>query len=109
MSRQLSNPMIEEISSIFSVLGDGSRLKLLLSLLGAEGPVSQGTVAALSGISLPNASKHLAHLVRVGLVRRSPEGTVVYYTAVKPIGSVLLDLVHGHVSDHAKMTYKALR
>jgi DNA-binding transcriptional ArsR family regulator len=109
MSQQFSNPMIGEISSLFSVLGDASRLKILLSLLGAEGPVSQGTVAGLSGISLPNASKHLAHLVRVGLVRRSPEGTAVYYTPVKPIVAVLLDLVHGHVSEHAKMTYKALR
>ena len=109
MSRHLSNPMIEEICSLFGVLGDPSRMKLLLGLMEAEGPINQGTAAGLSGTSLSNASKHLSQLVRVGLVRRNPEGVLVYYTPVKPIIETLLAIVHGHVSEHAKMTYKSLR
>lgn len=109
MNHQLSNPMIEEVSGLFSALGDASRLKILRSLLDSKGPLSQGAVAEAAGLSQANASKHLACLVRVGLVNREPEGNAVYFTPVMPLVSDLCDLVCDHVSDRAKMTYKALK
>ena len=45
MNHQLSNPMIDEVSGLFSALGDASRLKILRSLLDSKSPLSQGAVA----------------------------------------------------------------
>ena len=45
MYHQLSNPMIDEASGLFSALGDASRLKILRSLLDSKEPLSQGAVA----------------------------------------------------------------
>ena len=56
MNHQLSNPMIEEVSGLFSALGDASRLKILRSLLESKEPLSQGAVAEAAGLSQANAS-----------------------------------------------------
>lgn len=109
MTHQLSNPMIEEVSGLFSALGDASRLKILRSLLDAKTPLSQGGVAEAAGLSQANASKHLACLVRVGLVSREPEGNAVFFAPVMPLVGELCDLVCGHVSDRARVSYKALK
>ena len=109
MTHQLSNPMIEEVSCLFSALGDVSRLKILRTLLDSKSPLSQGAVAEASGLSQANASKHLACLVRVGLVNREPEGNAVFFTPIMPLVGELCELVCGHVSDRARVTYKALK
>ena len=109
MTHQLSNPMIEEVSCLFSALGDASRLKILRTLLDSKSPLSQGAVAEASGLSQANASKHLACLVRVGLVNREPEGNAVFFTPIMPLVGELCELVCGHVSDCARVTYKALK
>ncbi len=109
MTHQLSNPMIEEVSCLFSALGDASRLKILRTLLDSKSPLSQGAVAEASGLSQANASKHLACLVRVGLVNREPEGNAVFFTPIMPLVGELCELVCGHVSDRARVTYKALK
>ena len=109
MTHQLSNPMIEEVSCLFSALGDASRLKILRTLLDSKAPLSQGAVAEASGLSQANASKHLACLVRVGLVNREPEGNAVFFTPIMPLVGELCELVCGHVSDRARVTYKALK
>jgi len=109
VNHQLSNPMIDEVSGLFSALGDASRLKILRSLLDSKEPLSQGAVAEAAGLSQANASKHLACLVRVGLVSREPEGNAVFFTPVMPLVGELCDLVCGHVSDRARLTYKALK
>ncbi len=110
MKSALANDtMIDEVSCLFGALGDASRLKILRALLDAKEPLSQGGVAEVAGLSQANASKHLACLVRVGLVTRNPEGNTVYFSPILPLVSELCDLVCGHVSDRAKASYRALR
>lgn len=104
-----SDAMIEEVSCLFGALGDASRLRILRALLENGSPLSQGGIAEAAGLSQANASKHLACLVRVGLVTRSPEGNTVYFQPVLPLVSNLCDLVCGHISDRAKASYDALR
>jgi len=104
-----TNPMIEEVTGLFSALSDTSRLKVLRSLLDSPEPLSQGAVAKDSGLTQANASKHLSCLVRAGLVKRDPNGNTVYFSLVLPLVSNLCDLVCGHVSDRAKSSYQALR
>jgi ArsR family transcriptional regulator len=108
MNHHLTDPMIDEVSSLFSALGDTSRLKVLRALLDTREPLSQGAVAKQAGLNQANASKHLSCLVRSGLVRRDPEGNIAYFSLVQPLVSRLCDLVCGHVSARAKTSYQAL-
>jgi DNA-binding transcriptional ArsR family regulator len=109
MKPVLSDAMIEEISGLFAAMGDASRLKILRALQNAKNPLSQGAVADAAGLSQANASKHLASLVRVGLVVREPEGNTVFFRPVQPLVADLCALVCGHVSDRAKTSYQALK
>ena len=47
--------------------------------------------------------------MRVGLVNREPEGNAVYFTPIMPLVGELCDLVCGHVTDRARLSYKALK
>ena len=105
----LSDPMIEEVSQLFLALGDVSRLKILRTLLEVENPMSQGALVQATGLSQANASKHLAQLVRVGLVLREGRGNLVYFQPVLPLVGNVCALVCGHVTDRVKAAYKALK
>jgi ArsR family transcriptional regulator len=110
MKGHLANDMmIDEVSCLFGALGDASRLQILRTLLDAEEAMNQGNLAEAAGLSQANASKHLACLVRVGLVTRNPEGNTVFFKPVLPLVSELCELVCGHVSERAKASYHALR
>lgn len=104
----LNDAMIEEVSRFFLALGDPSRLRILRTLLEAAAPMSQGSVAEAAGLSQVNASKHLAQLVRVGLVTREVTGNSVFYRPVMPLVGNVCDMVCGHVSDRVKAAYQAL-
>ena len=105
----LTNPMIEEVSQLFLALADGSRLRILRALVDADKPLSQGVLAEAAGLSQANASKHLAHLVRVGLVLREAEGNTVFYQPVLPLVKDLCDTVCNHVTRRVKAAYQALQ
>jgi DNA-binding transcriptional ArsR family regulator len=105
----LSEPMIEEVSRLFLALGDPSRLRILRCILEQGSPMSQGAIAEATGLSQANASKHLAFLVRVGLVNRDPQGNAVFFSPVMPLVGEVCDLVCGHVSDRVKAAYHALQ
>ncbi len=109
MKHGLNDTMIGEVSGLFGALGDQSRLRILRTLLDAKKPLSQGAVAEKAELSQANASKHLACLVRVGLVTREQEGNTVFFSPILPLVSQLCDLVCGHVSDRVKASYKALK
>ena len=109
MKPLLSDPMIDEVSGIFGALGDTSRLKILRALLDSKEALSQGAVAEAAELSQANASKHLACLVRVGLVTREPEGNTVFFQPVLPLVSELCGLVCGHVTDRVKANYRAFK
>ena len=110
MSRPpLSDTMIDQVSQLFLALGDASRLKILRTLQEAKTAMSQGALAQATGLSQANASKHLAQLVRVGLVSREAEGNTVFYQAVMPLVENLCEMVCGHVTERIKAAYKAIK
>jgi DNA-binding transcriptional ArsR family regulator len=90
-------------------LGDPSRLKLLRALLDAREPRSQSALADATGLSQANASKHLAHLVRVGLATREASGNSVFFQPVLPLVENVCTLVCGHVTGRVKAAYDALK
>ncbi len=105
----LTQPMIDEMSALFLALADGSRLKILRTLLETGKPLSQGALAEAAGLSQANASKHLARLVQVGLVLKEAEGNTVFYQPAMPLVEELCDRVCSHVTRRVKAAYQALR
>jgi len=71
------------------VLTDPKRLRLLDALRGEERSV--GELAAELGVSLPNASQHLAVLRSAGLVDGRRDGASVRYHLAEP---AILDACH---------------
>lgn len=102
---QLNEAMITEISQIFGSLGDESRLRILQVLLTAGAALPQGQVAEAAGLSQPNASKHLVHLVRVGLVCRERQGNLMLFRLSSPLVSEVCDLVCEHVRRRIEHAY----
>lgn len=101
--------MIEEITALFGALGDASRLRILRSLLQAQTPQSQGELVAVLGLSQATTSKHLACLVRAGLVVREAKGNTAFYTPVQPLVTEICDLFCGHATAQIEQKYKNLK
>jgi ArsR family transcriptional regulator, cadmium/lead-responsive transcriptional repressor len=64
-------------AKLFRGLADPSRLAVLEAL--RDGPRCVSEVVAMTGLSQPNASTHLACLEDCGLVTRNRRGKFVYY------------------------------
>jgi rhodanese-related sulfurtransferase len=69
--------LFEQLARIGKALGSAYRLQLLDFL--AQGERSVDALAQLCKLSITNASQHLQHLRRAGLVRARKEGLYVYY------------------------------
>jgi DNA-binding transcriptional ArsR family regulator len=104
----LREPLIDQASALFRALGDASRLRLLKALLEAGEPLSQGAAAQAAELSQANASKHLACLVREGLVTRTQVGNTVLFAPVSPVVSSLCTLVCDHVSGRIQASFESL-
>ena len=103
-----NDQMLDEVGRLFGTLGDPSRLKILRVLMGAADPLTQGAIADATGLSQPNASKHLAQLAQAGLVHREPKGSAVLFRAAAPIVPDVCGLVCRHVADRIESSYATL-
>lgn len=85
------------LADLFHLMGDRSRLSILLCVL--EGPRAVGEIAAATGLSASLASHHL-RLLRAGrLVRAERRGKRVFYTIDDAhVSGVLLDMAE-HVAE----------
>ncbi|MBI4912341.1 MAG: winged helix-turn-helix transcriptional regulator [Acidobacteria bacterium] len=105
----LNEQLIGEAQRIFASLGDASRLRILRALLDAGSPLSQGALAEATGLSQPNASKHLSHLLSVGLVTRERQGNTVMFAAVTPVVPVVCEVISRHVTQRVTQVYESLQ
>jgi DNA-binding transcriptional ArsR family regulator len=101
----LNETMIMEISQIFGALGDASRLRILRVLMAAGTPLPQFEIAEATGLSQANASKHLIHLVRVGLLAREKQGNLVLFSLATPLVAEVCDLVCAQVKQRIHSAY----
>lgn len=69
--------LFEQFAQVAKALAHANRLELLEFL--AQGERTVEVLAHLSGLSVANASQHLRHLLRSGLVRSRKEGLYVHY------------------------------
>ena len=98
--------ILDRIAQRFRLLGDPVRLKLLHALAGGERAVGELVIA--TGAGQANVSKHLALLLREGLVARRKQGLQVFYAVTDPRVFELCDVVCGGLNDHLAQQLKTL-
>lgn len=75
--KELSEQALELIAARFKLLGEASRLKIIIALEAGEQNVGQIVVA--TGLTQANASRHLSALTESGILARRREGLNIYY------------------------------
>ena len=92
---KLTPELIEIVAARFKTLGEPARLLILNALRGGKLTVSE--IMTETGLSQPNASKHLQLLHSVGFVARRKEGQHVFYTLANRDVFKLCDIVCGRL------------
>lgn len=98
MTAPLTQDALAGIAERFRALGDPSRLAILQALRDGERPVTE--LAAATGQSHANVSRHLGVLLHANLVTRRREGPWAWYRA-EPEVWALCDLVCGRLERDA--------
>ena len=94
---RLSADQTAELAEMLRIMGEPSRLSILLACLEAERPV--GELAVELGLSPSLVSHHLRLLRAARIVRARRDGKRVYYTAADAhVRSVVRDLAD-HVAE----------
>jgi ArsR family transcriptional regulator len=101
---RVSDDDAARLADLFRLLGDPSRLRILLACLDA--PVSVGEIAAKTGLSVSLVSHHLRLLRAARLVMARREGKQVFYAgADEHVRCVIADMIvhageaHGEEED----------
>ena len=92
-----SEDELQQLATIYRVLGDPSRLKIVMALRREEMCVCD--LAALTGISESAASHQLRRLKDLSLVKTRRDGQVMYYTLDDKHVVLLLDIGLRHVRE----------
>ena len=89
------DPRIGTIAAVFRLLGDPTRLRVLLACL--DGPIAVGEIATRIGASQPLVSHHLRQLREARMVRgERHQRRILYATADAHVSGMLVDML-----DHA--------
>lgn len=89
-----------ELADMFKMLGDPSRLRIVIATL--EGPVSVGEIAERLGLSLSLVSHHLRLLRAARLVTADRRGKQIFYrTHDQHVARVIDDMI-AHVNEEAE-------
>jgi DNA-binding transcriptional ArsR family regulator len=96
----VSDSDLEAIASRFRALGEVSRLHLVRALQTGEKNVTD--LVEITGLSQPNASRHLAVLVAAGLLGRRKEGLNVLYRIIDEGLAEICAIVCKSVSNHSR-------
>ena len=95
---KMSETLFEPVAERLRVLADASRLRILNVLREAESSVER--IVAQVGTSQPNVSRHLAVLLRAGIVTRRPAGRQVHYRVVDPFVDQICEAICGSLRAH---------
>jgi ArsR family transcriptional regulator len=106
-TRPLSPEVLELVARRFAVLAEPMRLRLLQALTGGEKNVH--TLAALTGGTQANVSRHLQTLTTAHLLRRRKEGLQVFYAIADPTIFRLCELVRGSLEKEQRAAAGVLR
>lgn len=102
---------LDTLTAVYGALADATRLRILALLAGGEVCVCH--IHGSLGVPQPTASRHLAYLRRVGLVRARRDGIWMHYSLARPddpvaaavVDTALHALTHTEVAtrDHARL------
>lgn len=93
------SPPVENLAAIFGILGDPTRMRVLVALGDSELCVTD--LAAATGVNRTTISHQLRVLRSHRLVRRRREGKVVYYAVDDDHVMDLVKLASAHVAEEA--------
>jgi DNA-binding transcriptional ArsR family regulator len=80
--KNLSDEALALIAGRFKLLGEASRLRLLIVL--EDGEKKVGELVSSTGLTQANVSRHLAALSEGGVLERRREGLNVFYRIADP-------------------------
>lgn len=103
LNRELEfDPQVfSEHAEVCKVLANPKRL-MILYLLSRKQRVSVGEIASFLGISMTNASQHLAKLKDRGLVTGEKDGQAVFYSIVDDRITNACDLIRSTIIDRLR-------
>lgn len=90
-STPLSADQLEEIASLFKMLGEPMRLRILQAV--CKEPRSVNEIVELVDSTQANVSKHLALLTSGAILQRERDGQRVYYSVKAPLALKMCELV----------------
>jgi DNA-binding transcriptional ArsR family regulator len=99
--------MLDAVAEQFRALGEPARLRLLQVL--RTGPRSVTELAAETGLSHANASKHLLLLASAGFVSRREEGVKSVYALADASTERLCSIMCDRVTERAEAELRVLR
>lgn len=102
----MPDELFEPVAERLRLLADATRLRILNALREGESSVDQ--VVRAVGASQPNVSRHLALLLRAGIVARRPDGRQVRYRIVDPFIDEICEAICGSLQAHVARQVKRL-
>jgi DNA-binding transcriptional ArsR family regulator len=95
---RLPDELFEPVAQRLGLLADPTRLRILNVLRDGERSVVE--IVRTVGASQPNVSRHLALLLRAGMVSRRPNGRQVHYRIVDPFVDDICEAICGSLRAH---------
>lgn len=95
---RLPDELFEPVAERLRLLADVTRLRILNALRDGERSVIE--IVEAVGASQPNVSRHLALLLRSGIVARRPDGRQVRYRIVDAFIDRICDAICGSLRAH---------
>ena len=89
--------LVDELADLFHLLGDPTRLRIVLACLGQ--PTSVGDIAGRFALSSSLVSHHLRLLRAARIVKAERQGKQVFYTAADAHISGLLANMFEHLAE----------
>lgn len=105
--KPLDGTQLQATAELFSVLSEGSRLRVLQAL--QRRPLSVGELVESTGMKQANVSKQLGLLLNAGVIARRQEGNRAIYSIAMPLVFELCDLVCRGVAKQAAERAAALK
>jgi len=103
---QLTDDLFEPVAERLRVLADPTRLRILNLLRGGEHTVLE--IADTVRASQPNVSRHLALLLRAGVVTNRQDGRHVYYRVLDPFVDRICEAICGSLHAHVERQVRLL-
>lgn len=105
--KPLEEAQLQAVAELFSVLSEGSRLRVLQAL--QRGPLSVGELVENCGMKQANVSKQLGILQATGVISRRQDGNRAIYSIAMPLVFDLCHLVCRGVAKQAAARAAALK